>query len=98
MIEELTELQYSEDRQGPWKLYVYDHNSQFHRGGIWFREKPKYPDEEITTAEAKERVDKAIRTRREVRICDGGDMLVFHAKNGAVVYGEKFFSEIGDKK
>src|SRR6266850_161030 len=98
MIEQLTTLQYSKDRSGPWKLYIFEPSSQYHGGGIWFRGKPKYPDEEITTAEAKERTDKAIAANREVRICDGGDMLVFHAENGTVVYGEKFFSEIGDVK
>lgn len=94
-IHELTTLKYSTDRRGPWKLYVFEPNSKYHRGGVWFRATPKYPDEEITTAEAEKRTSEAIKAKREVRICDGGDMLVFHAENGAVVYGEKFFQEIG---
>lgn len=93
-VETLTELQYSEDRRGPWKLYIFEPNSPYHRGGVWFRAVPKYPDEEITTVEAEKRATEAIKAGREVRICDGGDMLVFHAERGAIVYGEKFFQEI----
>lgn len=91
-VHTLTELQYSEDRQGPWKLYVYEPNSEYHRGGVWFRKgKPEYPDEEIEFAIAKEKCDDAMRDGREVRICDGGDMLVFHAKGDTVLYGETFW-------
>ena len=32
-VHRLTELQHSEDRKGPWKLYVYEKDSEFHRGG-----------------------------------------------------------------
>lgn len=28
----LTELQYSQDRKGPFALYVYEPNSEYHRG------------------------------------------------------------------
>lgn len=41
----LTQLQYSVDRKGPWKLYIFELNSEYHRGGVWFMEKPKYPEE-----------------------------------------------------
>jgi hypothetical protein len=93
-IEQLDTLQYSVDRSGPWKLYVYEPNSKFHRGWVWFRSVPRYPGEDIPTVEAEKRANKAIKAKREVRICDGGDMLVFHAVNGAIVYGENFFKEI----
>ena len=90
----LTELQHTEDREGPWKLYIYDHNIPFHQGGIWFRKGPlRYPDEEITLAEAKRRCESAIAAGRQVRICDGGDMLVLHW-DGKFLYGEHFWKEV----
>jgi hypothetical protein len=91
-IEHLTELQYSTDRKGPFKIYVYEPNSEFHRGGVWFMDKPQYPEEgEITTAEAHNKAFVAVSQKREVRICDGGDMLVFHSKNGEILYGQDFW-------
>lgn len=93
MIETLTTLQYSTDSVGPWKLYIYEIDSLYHRGGVWFRVTPKYPEEEITASEAWHRVQQA--RNREIRICDGGDMLVYHAKDGVILYGEDFFQKIG---
>ena len=87
----LEDLQYSNETKGPFKLYIYEPNSQYHRGGVWFRKGPmKYPEEEIPFDSAVERVAGAMADGREVRICDGGDMLVFHAKGAKILYGEKF--------
>lgn len=92
----LTQLQYSVDRKGPWKLYIFELNSEYHRGGVWFMEKPKYPEEgEITIAKASLLVMEAIKDGREIRVCDGGDMLVYHWRNGRVEHGENFWTEIG---
>ena len=91
----LTELQYSQDRKGPFALYVYEPNSEYHRGPQWFAEKVDYPDEEITIAKAHELYAKVFAAGREIRITDGGDMLVHHAKDGRVIYGEKLWEEIG---
>ncbi len=92
----LTQLQHSDDRKGPWKLYIYEQNSGYHRGGVWFMEKPKYPEEgEITITVALNRVMNAEAELREVRICDVGDMLVYHSKDGRVLHGANFFNEIG---
>jgi hypothetical protein len=93
-VHTLTQLQHSQDRQGPWKLYIYEPNSEYHRGGVWFRKVPKYPDEEIPLQLAFEKTDLALHLGREIRICDGGDMLVYHAKGGKVLYGEKFWEEV----
>ena len=84
-FETLSELQYSDDRTEPMKLYIYGKDG-YHSGGVWFRRVPKYPEEEITTADAKFRTENAIAKGLEVRICDGGDMLVFHAKDGKVLF------------
>ena len=96
MIEHvLTELQHAETGSGPWKLYIYG-RSGYHTGGKWFRAgKMQYPDEEISGTEAYARCQKAIRERCEVRICDGGDMLVFHSANGTTQFGEDFWNRTG---
>jgi hypothetical protein len=95
-IEHLTELQYSQDRRGPFKLYIYERDSEYHRGGVWFGDEPRYEDE-ITVGEALSRVEQALEEKREVRICDRGDLLVYHARGGKVLYPnnpEAFWEEI----
>ena len=93
-VHTLTELQYAEIGDGPWKLYIYGAD-EFHGGGKWFRKgKPKYPDEEITLTEAKKRSDANIAQRLEVKVCDGGDMLVFHSQCGVVLYGDGFWEAV----
>lgn len=93
-IEHLTKLQYSIDRKGPWKLYIYDMGGQYHRGGVWFTRVVRYPNEEISVEKAKALANRALAEGREVRICDGGDMLVFHAKGNEMLCGGNFFKEI----
>jgi hypothetical protein len=90
----LTELQYSTDHKVPFGLYIYEPDGLHHRGATWFRNKPQYPDEEITTAEARSRVERALTEGREIRICDRGDMLVYHAKDKRVLYGAEFWTEV----
>jgi hypothetical protein len=93
-VHTITELKYAEIGEGPWKLYIYGDDG-YHSGGKWFRKrKMKYPDEEIPMAEAKRRSDENTSKRLEVKVCDGGDMLVFHSVNGAVVYGERFWEAV----
>lgn len=76
----LTELQYSQDRKGPFALYIFD-STGYHSGRQYFASKIK-------------RADAAIAKGKEVRITDGGDMLVFHSRGGKVLFGEKFWEEI----
>jgi hypothetical protein len=90
-VHTLTELRYAEIGEGPWKIYLYGPDG-YHSGGKWFRKgKPKYPDEELSIIEAKCYSDANILQGLEVRVCDGGDMLVFHSQGGAVIYGEGFW-------
>jgi hypothetical protein len=92
----LTELQYSDDRKGPFRLYIYGPDG-LHSGAQWFRAVPKYPDEEITGTEAMVRALEAFGQGLEVRITDGGDMLVYHAKDGKVLYPQpigNFWAEV----
>jgi hypothetical protein len=81
----LTDLQYSDDRRGPFRLYIYRRDG-LHDGGQWFRNKPKHPDEEITTGQAHNRTFAAVAKGLEVRITDSGDMLVYHARGGKVLF------------
>ena len=93
-VHTLTELQYAEIGEGPWRIYFYNPDG-YHSSGKWFRKgKMKYPDEEITVAEAKKRFDANTAKGLEVRICDGGDNLVFHAANGKILYGEGFWEAV----
>jgi hypothetical protein len=85
MIERLTQLQYSKDLHGPFALYVYERNG-YHTGKQWFAKVIRYADEEISVPLAKSRAMAAIAEGREVRICDGGDMLVYHSRNGVQLY------------
>lgn len=83
--EMLSELVYSMDIRGPLALYIY-RSDGYHTGKVWFQKKPRYPDEEITVERARELVDAAIIRGVEVRICNSGDFLVFHAKGGSVLF------------
>ena len=96
-VHTLTTMQYSEDRKGPWKMYIYEPNSEYHRGGQWFAKRVRYPDEEISVPIAHTLYEQVFAAGREIRICDGGDMLVLHAKGGKVLYGENFWNEISSK-
>lgn len=89
----LTQLQHAETGEGPWRLYIYGKDGR-HSGGSWFRKgEIKYPGEEISFDEARDREHYATKAGLEVRITDGGDMLVFHSQNKKVVYGENFWKE-----
>lgn len=91
----LTELQYAEPGTEPWRLYIFGDDG-FHSGGKWFRSTAiRYPEEEIGKDEAYQNTVAAITLKREVRICDGGDFIVFHAKDGDVLYGETFWEALG---
>ena len=93
-VHTLTELQYAEIGDGPWALYIYGRNGM-HSGKQWFRKGTvKYPDEEITIAEACKRAKEAVMKRKEVRICDGGDKLVFHSQDGKILYGDGFWDVV----
>ena len=95
-IQTLTKLQYSKDREGPFALYIYNLNSEYHSPPTWFMDKPKY-EGEITTEQARTIAKAAFMQGREVRITDGGDLLVFHAKGKKVLYGAQFWEEIMPK-
>jgi hypothetical protein len=95
-IETLTELQYSQERRGPFKLYVYEPDSPFRRGAVWFQNNPS-DKFEITTGDALLLVEMALDHKREVRITDSGDLLVYHAKDGKVLYPNnpaRFWEEV----
>lgn len=89
----LTQLVYSQDRKGPWKLYVYTANGKQYEYISWFSKKPE--DKEISVMEAFEIANiAAIIDKKEVRVCDGGDELVYHSEKGIILYGNTFWPEI----
>ena len=94
----LTELQYSTDRKGPFALYIYGPDG-LHSGKTWFMRVPQYPEEgEISCTEAMVRALEAAAQGMEVRICDGGDMLIYHCKGPEVMWPKpigNFWKEIG---
>jgi hypothetical protein len=78
-VHRLTKLQYTDEFDGAFRLYV-------------------YPDEQITIEEAKRCAEMAMARGREVRITNGGDNLVFHAKDGKVLWpkagAEEFWKRV----
>jgi hypothetical protein len=97
IVHTLTELTYSADRKGALKLYIYATNSAYHNGGHWFERNPRYPDEEINTDQARKQFDLGMESKREIRICNGMDFLVLHAKDGVMIYpptAEEFWNSI----
>lgn len=93
----LTEMQYAQVRnveEESWKLYIYNLDG-YHYGGHWFSKHVKHPGEEIPIRSAWAKTVEAIANAQEVKICDGGDMLVFHALDGHVIYGADFWKTLG---
>ena len=93
-IETLTELQYSEDEKGPWQLYIYRADGMGYQTNTWFARKIDYPGEEINVHEARDLTRAAFDSGREIRIVDGGDMLVFHAIGNRVLYGQQWWKKV----
>lgn len=81
----LTQLQYSTNRSGSLKLYRFNSNG-YHGGGQFMAKMVRYPDEEITIVEGKNLAEIHMAEGGEVRICNSGDELVFHAKGSEVIY------------
>lgn len=83
--QQLTKLIHDDDLRAPLRLYIYDAQG-YHTGGLWFRKKIRYPGEEITNLDARQRAERAIANRMEVRITNGLDNLVFHSRQGVILY------------
>jgi hypothetical protein len=90
----LTQLQYSNDRKGPFQLYIYAINGRGYEVKTFFAREIEYPDEEIGIPAAKDLAYEAMAKGKEIRVTDGGDRLVFHAVAGKTIYGDGFFEEI----
>ena len=69
----------SDDMSFPLRLYVYNAEGR-HNGGKWLKN-----DSQLETAMTGP-VKAAIAAKREVRITDSGDFLVFHAQGGRIVF------------
>lgn len=82
----MTTLQYAEPTEGPWKLYIFNVDGRTGKSQ-WFDRKPiGNTSREITAQNAKEQTALAVLERRQVKITDFGDILVFHAVDGKVLH------------
>lgn len=99
MIEHnLSEILFADPIRGEdFKLYLYD-NDGFHSGAIWFTSgRIRYPDEQIPAEMARGLAEKHMMGGLEVRITNGGDLLVFHSMRGQMLYptnAESFWSKV----
>lgn len=95
-IIQCNDLQYTDEvGDGPWRCYIYDADG-YHSGGKWFRKHaPLHPAEEISKEEAYQNVVAANLLGREARVVDGGDFLVFHARDGQILHGAEFWVKLG---
>lgn len=90
----LDALQYDDDRTGILRLYVFHPSGMGYEVRQYFSRHIRYPDEEISVADAREIASAAVAAGKEVRITNCGDLLIFHARAGAVLFpldGEESF-------
>lgn len=85
----LTGFQYAEPVKGmTCKLYNYDSDGHL-VDRINFKDQYQMDDVGVWTAKAAQvYVDAYIKMGNEIRVTDCGDMLIFHAKDGKVIYPE----------
>jgi hypothetical protein len=84
---EFTELQYAKPVKGePKKLYLYNAEG-FHTRPVWFTSGPlDFLEPEVPLPIAWAAISRHMEQGLEVRVTDGGDMLLFHAKGGEILY------------
>jgi hypothetical protein len=87
----LTEFVYAPPSE-PMALYVFEPNG-CHRGPQWFRKKPKYSEDNLSTEQAKALTKTAMERHLEIRITDSRDQLVFHSRDGRILYPQCSFEE-----
>jgi hypothetical protein len=76
----LTSFQYALPVPGElMKLYIFNKDGM-HNGCIYFRKTPKRKYGEVDIAEASVLVLRAVGEGKEVRVTNGGDLLLFHMK------------------
>lgn len=69
------------DDDNDWPLYLYEYNdSGFHKGRVRISNDAELKATMATTVKI------AIEEKREIRITDGGDYLVYHSRNGVVLW------------
>lgn len=85
MVEELKNLQYKQDDDGTYPLFVYIYDSDGN-----YRTPLRVANQADLESAFFTLVALAVEEGREVRITDTGDLLCFHSKDGKIVWdGEK---------
>lgn len=94
-VHNLTQLQYEmkPDFEGAFRLYIYGQDGK-HGGGMWFHLTGEKPDDNITSKQAGYLVKQAMAAKMEIRIVNGGDILVYHAKSGTTEFGTTFYAAL----
>jgi hypothetical protein len=95
-IHTLTRLQYGNNREGPFRLYIYDARG-YHSGAVYFDRVPRVFNE-ISAKEAFKLASQALADGLEVRVTDDGDFLLFHARGATVLYPpltDDFWHQVG---
>lgn len=82
---------------GPWGLYIFNEDG-YHPDALWFTNKVGSDHwragEPVPAGGAKNLYDVALADGREIRITDGGDLLVHHVVAGEILHGAEFWSEV----
>lgn len=81
IYDDFTKPQYKDRDESPYPVRVYEYNAKGMYGPPI-----RCESEEELKAWFLEHFPKLMREKRELRITDTGDLMVFHAKNGMIVY------------
>jgi hypothetical protein len=94
---EVDGLIYDDKMSGWLRLYIYQRNG-YHSGGLWFGPDVTFPD--LSVASARRCTEAAMADGREVRITNGSDFLVFHARGNELIHpsdAQAFWSDVERK-
>jgi hypothetical protein len=81
----LRELMYDNRCGGPLDLYLFASNGNY-AAAQRFVQNVSTPGEEISTIEARQRAESHCSAGGEVRITNAADLLVYHARAGAIIF------------
>lgn len=74
-----------EAKKGPWRFYILENGIP--GMGMWFSHPPIQFDGELTAERATNILSDAVRNKKEVKILDRDDNLIYHSRNGENQWG-----------